>query len=976
MSHRVRKVPRFHPAIWVLAAVAYTLCNIAAAQDTGSVIGRVSDAKEEIFFESASVVIVELGQRTTTDRSGTYRFPSVPEGSYSIEVNYLGAEPITQTVRVVANQTAELDFAIGEDVSLIENILVTGKRASTLGALNRQRNADNLIGVLDSDAMGNFPDKNVAEAARRLSGVAVFNSFGEGDNLILRGLAFDFNYVTLNGLTLGADSAGGRSLGLTILAPELTAGLVVTKTVTPDMDHTGLGGAVNIETLSAFDRGDTLLQLSGAVSHQDITSENSPEAGFRYSNIFDVGDGGQLGIAAAVNWNKREFGAFPIGFGDGSGGIPGLGQGSQPFSLFTNPDGSQAFVGTESLYFRRAAVRERLGGTLNIAYKPSETMTWSYSFVGTDFQNDFDDRFTLASLTLGDPTVPVVVSATDTLTTFDALTELKFGSSVNGETDLTSHIVEFEWYRDRWLYEASVGLSSTEASTNIYDATFANSGFADTSGTALNNGRFIDFQYNDPTAKNNGAAYELSDTFEGFLDSEDEELTFKLDVTRDSTLFGENGSFKFGVQGRQRQQVGNFSGIVGFFDTPQTLDQFAAADNEFSSLYDPGVMPDVFAVRSFQDSNPAGLNTDSFADPEERFEEDVFAAYLMATIDWDNVTLVAGARLESTDFAGASRRTQIFQDASGAELDRTSSVITTENSYDNVFVDVNLRYNVLDNLIARAAFTQTLQRPDFGDLAGPQVTTLIVPDGADPIEANVIRRNYSGGNQELEPLESDNFDLSLEFYPDQDSVLSVGVFYKDVTNFSTPFNVTSLNGDIDIDAPGIGQLNNFSSVSFPVNGNAADVKGVEINFAKNFTSLPAPWDGLVATFNFTSIDSEADLDVDAQRIEAPLTFQVDSTYNISVGYEKGGFSSRLSWSDIGESVEQYSLGDSGNRISEGLRSLDLSISHAFNERLMVNFEGSNLTDEPEAFFIGAKSRPWAFEEFGRTFSLGFVYTIL
>ncbi|MCG8507414.1 MAG: TonB-dependent receptor [Sphingomonadales bacterium] len=946
------------------------------SEDTGSVEGWVSDFQEAFYFESARVEIVELGLRTATDRSGAYRFPSVPPGSYTISVDYLGADVVTQTVVVAANQTAVLNFAIGEDVGAVENILITGKRAQTLGALNRERNADNIVSVLDADAMGNFPDKNVAEAARRLPGIAVFNSFGEGDALIVRGLAFDLNRVTLNGLNLGSDNAGERSIGLTILAPELTSGLVVTKSSTPDMDHTGLGGSVDIETLSAFDRSDTMLQIRGGGSHQGITSKNSPEGGGRFSSVFDLGDAGELGVAFVVSWNKRNYGAFPIGFGDGSGGIAGLGVGTQPYALFTNPDGSQAFVPTESLFFRREAVRERLGASASVGWKPKDDLTLTYNFLTTDFRNDLDDAFTLFTLTSGDPNDDVVVSATDTLAAFNAISETKFGSLVDIDTNLYFHIGEFEYFVGSWQIEASIGHSATKRNVTIYEALFGNTGFADTSGTVANsNGNFVDFQYNDPNAKNNGAAYDLIETFQGLSTNEDKELAFRFDITQQRSFFGRNGYLKFGGQGRLRDQAGTFDGTIGFIEA--TLDQFALSDAGFSDIYDAGVMPDARALRELQFSDPDAFGPFGFSNPVDDFEEDIWAGYVMATVDLlPELTVLGGVRFERTSYAGMSRRTEIFEDVNGAELARSSEVITTSNSYTNVFFDVNLRYNVQDNLIARAAFTQTVKRPSFGSLAGAQTTMFTVPVGAEPTVANAVRRDYSGGNPELDPLESNNFDLSLAYYPDQDSVIQVGLFYKDVSNFETDFSASSPDGTLNIDAPGFGQLTNFTSAAFPVNGRSGNIKGIEFNVVKNFTELPAPWDGLVATANLSLIDSKAELDVDGERIEGAFPFQVSTIYNVSVGYEKHGISSRLSWSDIGESVEQFNLSGSGDRTSAGLRSLDLSVSYAFSDRVSVNFEASNLTNEEEFFFIGERSRPWGFEEFGRTFGISLVVNAL
>jgi outer membrane receptor protein involved in Fe transport len=97
-----------------------------------------------------------------------------------------------------------------------------------------------------------------------------------------------------------------------------------------------------------------------------------------------------------------------------------------------------------------------------------------------------------------------------------------------------------------------------------------------------------------------------------------------------------------------------------------------------------------------------------------------------------------------------------------------------EGSYDNVLPNIDFRLGVTDDIVARLSFSQTMTRPNYADIQGGQtINQLLRIDGG----------NGNRGNPNLEPFESDNIDVSVEWYYSDDSYLSVGYFHKDVKNF-------------------------------------------------------------------------------------------------------------------------------------------------------------------------------------------------
>ena len=119
----------------------------------------------------------------------------------------------------------------------VEEVVVsaTGTIASLKSGIERQRKSNQVVSVVDSDALGEFPDETAAESVRRLSGVSVENDQGEGRYVTLRGMSGDLNAVTMNGATIPAPESGRKVL-LDGLPTELLDSIEVYKTLVPSQD--------------------------------------------------------------------------------------------------------------------------------------------------------------------------------------------------------------------------------------------------------------------------------------------------------------------------------------------------------------------------------------------------------------------------------------------------------------------------------------------------------------------------------------------------------------------------------------------------------------------------------------------------------------------------------------------------------------------------------------------------------------------
>ncbi len=275
--------------------------------------------------------------------------------------------------QLVGFTLGSLAFAIASerlqaaDTDTTEHVQVVGQAASIDNALKEQRSSDSIKSVVHADGVAQLPDQNVAEAVQRLPGVSVERDQGEGRFVTVRGLAPDLNSVTINGTLVPAPESGRRAVALDVLPAELVQSLSVIKTLTPDMDANSLGGTIDVESLSAFDHKGLFYTGSSEASYDKNTHQTSPKFSGAASNRFSLGDGiDNFGVAAALSWQKRDFGSDNVETGG-------------------DWDGSRL----QSFEQRDYDIsRERAGGGLNFDYKPDDVSKYYLRTLYSRFKDD------------------------------------------------------------------------------------------------------------------------------------------------------------------------------------------------------------------------------------------------------------------------------------------------------------------------------------------------------------------------------------------------------------------------------------------------------------------------------------------------------------------------------------------------------------------------------------------------------------
>lgn len=921
-----------YSALAVACSAALFSTNTIA--DEVNYTGRITDASNTVYFEGAKVQIKELGLSTVSQRDGSFSFLQLPEGEYTLEITYLGVPKTQKKITVSSDGENNQVLVIGDDKAAMDNIIVYGQRAGQADAINRQKNADNLMSVVSADSIAQSPDQNAAEALQRLPGISIQRDQGEGRFVTIRGIDPNLNNVTINGVNVPSPESGVRSVAMDVIPSELIQSLEVSKTVTPDMDASAVGGSIEVKSLSAFDRQGQSYSATIQGSYNELMEDTSPKLSGSYTDIYQLSSGAQLGVATAVSWFERTFGSHNV---ETDGGWA-------EFEFEDSATGEDVDVFSaeevEQRYYQ--ITRERLGAALNFDLHTSSSDKYYFRTLYSRFS---DDEYRLRNQYKFDKGAIDLASYTPSSATFyDAEMERDTKDRFE-EQEILSLVLGGENQFSHWLVEYDVGYSkSTESEPNRVDVAFAGEeltlGYMSTGAIP----RLT--QSSDAHDLNNFAMDEIA--YENNL-SEDEELSFKIDVSRDFVWLNNNGQFKFGAKHQAREKFNRADVTIfdGGFDEV-TAQQFATSTPSYNlGGFGPGIQQSslnqyVMDNRASFDINEQESRIDSEGGSYNS-TEDVTSAYAMVTLDVDDWRIITGVRYEGTSFETQGNRVELIVDDVNDDETVVISPWQVSKDYSHLLPSLNVRYNMTEHLVARFAYTQTIARPAFGDSAAYQLIESEITEDHGNVETE---RKAEVGNPELDPYESDNIDFSVEYYPGHIGVLSAGVFYKDIDNYILHAEVQD-NGEWD----------GFDEVIQPINGGSAQLTGLELAWTKNFKS------GVFIGANGTFVDTD----------EA-LPNQADTVANLMLGYENNRYSMRFSTTYKSESFQF--IDNDASVYEDSHMQVDFTAKYFINNTMQVYFNAVNLTDEPMYLYHGNKSYNYQYETYGSSFELGFTINSL
>ncbi len=819
-----------------------------------------------------------------------------------------------------------------QEVNEIEETVVVGSRASLQSALNKMRESDKASGVVDSDAIGTFADINVAESLRRISGIMVENDQGEGRYVSVRGMNTDLNAMTINGVNT-ASPEDRRGVMLDGVPSDLLETMTVYKTLTPDLDADTIGGAIDLETLSAFSRDGLFARLSAETTTNSISDDaNNPKLSATVTNRWQL-DGGELGAALVISDQSRRIVANNNETGGWGDAVP-------------NDD-------YEMRYYD--LTRERQGVVLNLDYLTNAgnryyARMFQSDYVDTEWRAKWETRDILEE----DPTI------NGDLFTYEGDAEVDSEGKNRRETRTieTFQIGAEIALDDRNRMEFSIFSSEAEQDdSDQYEAVFRGEA-ADQVFTFDNSNPqspvvvYPDYFYDPDNLLLDGYSTEYAVT-------SDESIGATFDFTH---LYSDSTVLDFGLKYREREKANNFNfcGYSPADDNPLSSFNYTNIDSYLDSIHGP--TPTFAQIKdlrseldytnlvdladgttcpgasSFFEVELGDMNEESIG-ADWQTNEDVLALYAMATTVQGPTTWIYGLRYEDT-------KTQYLGKAWDVETE-TVSAIDENNDYGFLAPSLNIKHELSDDKLLRFGLYRSLVRPGFNESRA----AAIIDTEDNAIEA---------GNTELDATEAWNFDLSYEYYIGDATFFGLGAFYKKLDNAIVEIEAT--------DTEFRGQT--WDEVVTYENTDSVDLLGMELSFQ-------TAWDnGLIFVANYTHTDGDMDLPADSTAGERTVPFfkQTEQAANVSIGYDKNGWDVRLAGNYRGEYLDELGGEALSDRYTDAHFQIDLTARYELSESLTLTAEAINLNDEPEYYYFGNSSRLSQYDEYGTTYGIGIRYT--
>jgi len=825
------------------------------------------------------------------------------------------------------------------DMAEVDEIVVTGQREAQRAAIAVKRESFEVVDAVSADDIGKLPDHNTAAALRRIPGVSVMEDQGEPRFPTLRGLRSTYNRTTIDGAIVGSVDETGRTVPMDIVPSVMAGRLEVTKTVTPENDANAIGGIVNVTTRSAFDLSGPFVNAIASYGHYERSGEVrndklSYRAAIAAGRTFGAED--EWGVVVGASFEQLDYDIPQVESQDPS--VREYTAEGTPVNSGA-PTGNGIQVPTYQRLFWYNNTKQRAGINAKVEHRPADSLHWVVSGLFAKMEDD-EERIENRLEPLGNVSNQTPVSGSfargrGVIHMNQPITRREIAMGRGG----VDWRIAPEWKADGDLVYSRAALDVPNHSVEFRTQAAQESLLAFTYDTS--NPLFPVFMPLDEAAYRNPANYRLQQHRDALTSTDEASWQGRLNLAYESA--DARLKAKFGGLARTTTRTflsrqTNYAASSGLIYTLDLVDKPGPSERIAGRyLLDPRV--DAGAARAFLEANRDRFiitATPNTGDYEVR--EDVFAGYGQTSYEFGPLTVLGGLRYE---------RTKVDSDA----LRNHGGVLTPVSNggrYDNWLPSLHLQYRLTDDLVIRAAWTNTIGRPDFGQLTAGETI------GSDGAQATLSR-----GNPNLKARESEGFDLSFEFYP-TDGLVSVALFRKTIKN--EIFTLTSLQS--------IGGVS--YRVSEPQNAENAKVEGVEFAIQQAFAFLPAPFDGFGFNGNVTFVNSKATYLTSAGPRTRGLFQQPDVTSNESIYYQRGPFEARLSHNYIGGFLETIvDAVPNSDQYWKGRHLFDASVSWRLNNNITVFAEAQNISNTGRQEVTGPGHRflqEWA--NYGRTYWVG------
>lgn len=937
------------------------------------------------------------------------------------------------SIGVVHAEEVENNEKKTEQVEVIE---VRGIRASSAANLAIKRLSNSTIEAITAEDIGKFPDKNIADSLQRVPGVVIERSGGEGATVSIRGLSSDFTFTQLNGNFI-ASSPGtpSRSFSYSLLPSTMIEMVEVYKSSEARLDEGGIGGSVLLHTRKPLNMEKNSGIINVESTYADVTDKHEPQFSGIYSWKNDAEDLGLLvGYTKQDRTNRAQNSRINI-----------INQNFLYQERKNNQivdGGAEGYAAQSMVQEVLEEEREREGIQVTAQWQMNDKWLLGFNYFGFKLGQDSvlhqleypewhnkDSYWTNVRVDAD----AQWVTGIDYSSGAGGAEQLFDVPRINGEyvrEESTSDTFDFSVEYEGDDYSAKFVFGRTDAEggpSQKYRAAYYPKEASTFYGYDLTGQQLT--TYMDPEMFNNlqagiGGEPDVGATDSSFVTGTQEEDYAQLDVeyTLDYKMIE---TLHFGVkyrQGKIHRDTRNTFYLDKNFDVAAAeAGNGITLDDDYSRNGGIPLIVDVLADKPLENLSDV-INTNLFpavdwhkyeeilnsnfqryTRKEPNFiyevEEDILSAYIQADYKYNDLRGNFGLRFVETETTSSATDKVVYRldykDADGNEISqeqgRPEEFILNDkvNKQTHVLPSFNIVWDINDSWVMRGAAAKVISRPAYQDLGDFQTLTYTSSEySADRSLETAFDPIYdaegwvgSGGNSSLKPLESTQFDLSLEYYYGEGSGASIAVFKKDVDNFVVPLilDVTrsvpvrefiiETAGNQSVSAGGEDFL--VRNYRTNANGTNAESTGIEVSWQHFFEN------GFGFYANYTYNDTnQANVELDGNKVgESPLIGSSDYQVNFSAFYEDDLFSVRASYNRKGPSVGAYVSSWETNFYNDTYDQIDVNASYNFSENLVFSASVVNLTESESYRHLGndTKNRFIANGYGGRRFYAGATY---
>jgi iron complex outermembrane receptor protein len=871
--------------------------------------------------------------------------------------------------------------ATPEGAEAVEEVVVTGFRASLNKALEAKQGQAGAIDMIVAEDIADFPDLNLAESLQRVPGVSIARDAGEGRQITVRGLGPQFTRVRVNGIEAmsangGTDAAGGtnrgRNFDFNTFASELFNNITIRKSSAAEIEEGSLGATVDLNTARPFDYDGFTAAGSLQLGYNDLNGESDPRAAFLISNTFADGKFGALLSLAYTERKLLDEGSSTVRWMNGTNAGSNFGPLDPGYTgTATLAQLSSAFRPRIPRYDKYEHQQERLGVTASLQFAPSDATSFSLDTLYAKFDAERAEIFLQTPVfstngASGINDVNIVAAEIDSTNTLvygvfndvDVRSEARFDELSTEFTQVT--LDSRHAFSDSFSGNLLLGFSEANHENPVQTTLLFDVDNIDGYSYDFRDNRRVPLISYGTTDVTNPATFHLEQIR---LRPQSTINSFQNATLNLEWAANDNFKMKFGPQWKEftfkttelrrwnGTSTANLEGIIPAGAAAAPISSYSELVTFGEDLDLPAgsitqwLIPDMAAAVDVLDlNNPTtymmgilpslGNNNEIVETNRGAFVQADFSFELGGRTLRGN----AGVRYVETDI-----------DSLGYTFTPGTGLVTQNAGgyYTDTLPSFNLVYDINDELLVRLGAGRVMTRPNLGQLS---------PGSSVSVSGN--NRTVASGNPDLNPFRAKSYDLAVEWYFAPESLLSLALFQKDITSFVTnvrsdiPFTENTLGLPDSVAIAACGATVGCSpdalwAFTQPANTEGGKVKGFELSYQQPFTFLPGAWSNFGTILNYTGVESEVSyLNSLGETTRADLAGLSDTSWNATLYFDNKTFSARIAAAFRSEYLTTIP-GRNGNDVEGTAETLNLDFSSTYNinDNFSVSLEALNLTDE-------------------------------